>query len=259
MGAGGGSLLSLYLYISFAKSALLKRENGKLHERKDQFVALCSHYLLTPISIIQVSVSKLQENEGSLTLEERSKLYEAIVRGQQRLWILAEQFLVVGEIDQGELRLMQSVADLAEVVTSAITAVHPFSMEKNLNVYFQEDQQKIWETRIDPRRMKQALIAILDNAIKFSPEGGMVAVGISLESDVFTITIKDQGIGMPDEILANISDKFYRGNQIYNFDYEGMGLGLHIAKAIVALHGGNIVFKSKPKEGTTVEIQFPNT
>jgi signal transduction histidine kinase len=90
-------------------------------------------------------------------------------------------------------------------------------------------------------------------------EGGQVRVQISLEDGMFVLRVKDQGIGMPEEVLQHTGERFYRGSSIYEFDYEGLGLGLHISQAIIRLHQGSVQFNSEPKLGTIATLQFPQT
>jgi signal transduction histidine kinase len=238
----------------------LKRDMRKaLYEQGAKFSAIASHYLLSPITIIQMAVNQLQEQDATLTSSERQHLYETIVRGQQRLWITSEQLLVSNEIDNGRFSLSLRVAQPKEVVSDAIVAVDPFSRDKNVKVKFQSDDSSIQsETRVDPRHLKQALVAVLDNAIKFTPEGGTVSVWVGLVGDIWTIRIEDTGIGMSPEVLSHTSDNFYRGTSVYDYDYDGLGMGLHLARSIIRMHQGNISFVSKPKKGTLVTIEFPN-
>ncbi len=133
-----------------------------------------------------------------------------------------------------------------------------FARTKNIKIVFEDHTQEIKQTRIDNRRMKQAIIAALDNAIKFSMEGTTITVCLTLQDKIFTIEVEDEGIGMPANVIEHLSDKFYRGSSIYSFDYEGLGLGLHIAYAIIRAHQGNITFQSRVKHGTVVTIEFPN-
>jgi len=252
-----GILLAWLLYSALIMPLQQKRLEKELKKHKDQFISLASHYLLNPITIIQTAVSRLQEPD-KLEEPERQKLYDAILRGEQRLWITTEQIMVVNEIDRNELRLNVDVYNISDVVSSAITVVDPFARHRGIKIILQDSTREIQEARFDVRRMKQAVIAILDNAIKFSPEGCTITISLGLEGGVFTIEVTDPGVGMPAGTLKNVGQKFFRGNEIYNFDYEGFGLGLYIAKAIIAFHQGMIVFESKPTLGTKVKIEFPS-
>lgn len=255
---GAGFILAVLLYLALLRPVLLRRLEHKVQARKDQFVALASHYLLTPITIIQTATAQLKDNDATLTAEDRRKLYEAITVGQQRLWIIAEQLVLVNQVDHNELRLRMEVGDLSNTVSSAVTAVDVFARHKNINLRYQDLTQNLSQARFDSRRMRQALIALLDNAIKFSVEDTQILVQLSHNGGYFTITVTDQGLGMAPEVLERITQKFFRGSEIYNFNYEGLGLGLYLAYAIVRQHQGQMYFDSRPKKGTTVTIQFPN-
>jgi signal transduction histidine kinase len=253
-----GFLLASLAYFLFLRPRILHNFQKRLRDSKDQFVGLASHYLLTPITIIQTATSRLQEADTALSLEERQKLYSAIIMGQQRLWIIAEQLVLINEIDNNNLQLRIEVHNVPEVITAAIAAVDVFARTKNIHIEFKDLTKEIQQAKIDTRRMKQAIIAVLDNAIKFGMEDTTIKVNVSLADNIFAIEVTDEGIGMPADVLQHLSEKFYRGSSIYSFDYEGLGLGLHIAYAIVRMHQGNISFRSQLKKGTVVTMEFPN-
>jgi signal transduction histidine kinase len=249
-----GILLSTVIFRRIDRSHF----EADLRARKDQFISLSSHYLLNPITIIQTAISSLKERDSALTADQRLPLYDAIERGQQRLWIITQQLILVGEIDQDDLQVHLAVANIYDTVTSAISSVDSFAREKGISIKLEDSSHDVREARFDARRMKQALIAVLDNAVKFSLEKGEVVVRVGWESNIFTVEVEDFGIGMPEGIVEHISEKFFRGSDTYTFDYEGIGLGLHIAQAIVRMHQGNISIQSKPKQGTLVSVQFPS-
>lgn len=257
--AVAGALVGAFLTIVILRGQISRLLNARLKESKDKFIGLASHYLLTPITIIQTALTRLQESDATLTLEQRHKMYDAIGMGQQRLWIIAEQLVLINEIDQNNLKPRMDVADFAEIVGSAVSAMDIFARNKQVALMFENTIHEPVEGRMDARRIKQAVIAILDNAIKFSMESTQIRVQISIEEDQFVLRVKDQGIGMPEEVLQHTGERFYRGSSIYEFDYEGLGLGLHIAQAIMRLHQGSIQFASEPKLGTIATLQFPRT
>ena len=254
-----GFLLSSLGYFVVLRPRILANFQKRLRDSKDQFVGLASHYLLTPITIIQTATTRLQEADTSLSFDERRRLYDAILMGQQRLWIIAEQLVLINEIDNNNLALRIQVHDLPDLIVSAIAAVDVFARTKKVTIEFEDRAKEIKQVRIDMRRMKQALIALLDNAIKFSMENTTIKVVLGFEDNIFSVEITDHGIGMQQEVIDHLSEKFYRGSSIYSFDYEGLGLGLHIAYAILRMHQGNITFQSQPKQGTVVIAEFPNT
>jgi signal transduction histidine kinase len=254
----GGFILAMLFYYLVLRKQIVKKMDAKVRERKDQFTGLASHYLLTPITIIQTAIAQLQEDHSSLTPERRTRLYDAIAMGEQRLWIIAEQLVLINQIDFNEMKLQMQVSDVPDTITAAIAAVDVFARVKKMTIRFDDTSKEVRQARCDARRLKQALIAILDNAIKFSMENTVVAVRLGYVDDHFVIEVEDQGIGMDSAVIQHLGEKFYRANDIYNFDYEGLGLGLHIADAIVRSHDGEIRFDSKQQRGTLVTITLPN-
>lgn len=256
---GIGMIGAVLLLVLIVVPVMRRRYNRRLQDSKDQFVALASHYLLTPITIIQTAVTRLQEADTTLTLEARQKLYEAIYRGQQRLWIIAEQIVLIHEIENDNLELQIGVGNVAETMSTAVAAMDVFLRQKNLRVTVHNETKEVQEARMDARRLKQALIAILDNAIKFSPDGSTLDVRIFHRGNFFTIEVEDHGIGMSEEVMSHLSEKFYRGSDIYRFDYEGIGVGLHIAYSILRAHRGVVTFRSKEKHGTIAVVELPSS
>ena len=252
-----GFLVATFFYLNGVHPLARKSLEKKFRERKNEFIALASHYLITPITIIQTAVTRLQEKDATLTGEERAKLYDSILMGEQRLWMITEQLILVNEIDQNNLQVNIAVSNLSETVTSAIASLDVFARNKKIKIHFLDQIKDIQEARYDERRIKQAIVAIIDNAIKFSVEDSGIRVRLGLQSGIITIEVEDQGSGMPPEILKHLAEKFYRGSSLYTFDHEGAGLGLFIAQAILRQHQGLINFESQAKRGTRVTIHFP--
>jgi two-component system sensor histidine kinase VicK len=253
---GLGFLLAVLLYFFIVRPRQQHIRDEALDRSRDQFIGLASHYLITPITIIQTALAQLQEGDLRITPVERQRLYEIIRKGQQRLWIIAEQFVLISELEQGELRLKSDVNSIEEVVLNAVSSVDVFAREKKLTLLIENALGTVREERFDKRRVRQALIAMLDNAVKFSLEGGKVVVRMETTEDELIVTVYDEGIGMPEDVLRHVTEKFYRGSGIYNFNYEGLGLGLHIAYAIARLHGGVVEFESRQQHGTVARLRL---
>jgi signal transduction histidine kinase len=236
-----------------------RRSQERLKKSKDQFVSLASHYLLTPISIIQGALSRLQEADSALSVEDRLKLYETINKGQQRLWILAEELILANQIEGNMLVLKRETNNIADVVEDSVAAVDIFAREKQIRLVIDNQTIAIQQARFDYRRVKQAVIAILDNAIKFSPEGSAVRSTIRLDGQYVFITIEDQGMGMSRAIIDSLATSFTRGTSSYTYDHEGIGLGVYIANAIAREHDGVLQYTSQPTKGTVAVFQFPIT
>lgn len=257
LAAIGGALIGVVVTLLLSRQILLRKINQQLKATREQFVALASHYLLTPISIIQGSLAQLQESESSMSIEQRHKQYDNIEKGQQRLWILAEEFILVNQIEQGMMTLKLDAVNVTDLVISSMEVVDIFAREKKVELSMEDKTQALREARVDQRRMRQALVALLDNAIKFSPEGKRVVSRVWSEANVFAIEVSDSGEGMSDEAVRLATQTFARGTSSYTFDHEGIGLGLYTAIAIVREHGGEIRINSQQGKGTNVQIRFP--
>lgn len=252
-----GFFLAVLLYFLVVRPIARHQEEKQVRQKKEQFIGLASHYLLTPITIIQTALSRLQEADTTLNTTQRMSLYEAIGLGQQRLWIIAEQLVLVSQIDTNDLKMKFDVGNFSDVVGNAISSVDIFARHKRVKITFSDNTKEVKEAKFDMRRIRQAIIALLDNAVKFSMEDTTIDVSLSVENGRFVLSISDQGIGMPQQVLNHLGERFYRGSDIYSFDYEGIGMGLNIAHAIIRLHEGNLAFTSREGRGTVATAQFP--
>ena len=259
---GGIAGLVLGLLLGYLLGRLHRRKTQGMEDagtsvRQDQFIMLASHYLLTPLSIIQTALAQLQDGGPSLPVEKQQHLYDAIGAGQKRLWILAEQLVLVNEIDHGTLAPQFTPASITDSLTTAVSDIDIFARTKNVRIVIKDESGQFNEGRIDVRRMRQALIALLDNAVKFSNPGSQVEVTLTYTDGLYHLAVKDSGVGMDADAMKRIGERFYRASSIYNFNYEGMGLGLHIAYAIFRVHQGSMKITSALNQGTTVTAEFP--
>lgn len=251
-----GFLVAVLLYVIVLRPAnrnLFLREERK---KKMVFTNLASHYLLTPITVIQTAVAHLEEGGSTMSIEQRQKLLQAIHVGQERLWLIAEQLILVNEIDQQTFSIHHATCDLSTIVTDALAHLDVIARNRGILIHYTEKLTYLREVSVDKHRLLQAVAAIIDNAIKFSQEGGEIYIRLQEEKAIFTLEVEDRGIGMSADVLEHLSEKFYRGNDLYAFNYEGIGLGLHLASAIIWRHGGELTFESNLGRGTTARIKL---
>lgn len=252
-----GVLVGAILFYALVRKLWMNNADKKLRQREDQFTGLASHYMLTPISIIQMAINTLIEGDDQLSVTERRKMYDMVLKGQRRLWILAEQLILVGDIDQSTLKIANNIISLSAVAMKAVSSVDVFAREKGLKIRFVDELKDENSMRGDERRLEQAIVALLDNAIKFSVEKSEIVVAVSEQEGQLVLWVRDRGVGMPSEVIDHLSNKYFRGSKLYDFDYGGMGLGLYIARAIFSAHDGSISVESKPKKGTLFKVAFP--
>lgn len=255
--AGGGVIFFVRRHQQ--QSEVEKRATALLGTKQEAFIAIASHYLLTPISIIQSAVMRLSE-KPSLELSERVELYNTIITGEKRLYIIAEQMLLATKLVNGQLNISAAVGQIHTPVVEAIAEIETIANQKKVGIKTDIQQNPPIECQFDAKQIKTAVVALLDNAVKFSHEKGLITVTVQHKGNNAFISVSDNGIGFTPEQQAHATDKFYRGTPPYVFDYEGMGLGLHVAYVIMQAHGGDLLVESAGKEkGSTVSLVLPLT
>jgi len=251
-------IIITYLWRRMASQNTIEVLAKKLLAKKQEaFIAIASHYLLTPISVIQSAVNRLNE-KPNLELSKRQELYETIIAGEKRLYIIAEQMLLAVKLINGELNLSPKISRLHDSVIEAMRETESIAKQKGVTFTTDIQQAPPIELSFDPKQIKTATVALIDNAIKFSHEKGLVQIIVRQDGDKALVTVRDNGIGMTDEQRERATEKFYRGTPPYVFDYEGMGLGLHVAYVIMAAHRGDLEIKSAGQnKGSEVSLILP--
>ena len=222
---------------------------------KDDFISMLSHELRTPLNTMRLWVRLL----GHETLPEkehahgRQILEQAVISQQQ----LIDDLLDVSRISSGKLRLELRATRLGETVQTAIEAVRPVSLRKQIELTYAASGE-LGIVYADPDRIQQIVWNLLSNAVKFTPSGGRVQVEIGREDDSIAIRVSDTGIGIAEELLPHIFDRFRQGEGGTTRQHGGLGLGLAIAKQLVELHGGSISAHSEGKgQGTCFVVRLP--
>lgn len=221
---------------------------------KDEFIAIISHELRTPMTSIlgwtrMLALGNLDDQTGREALEalERSTLAQAK---------LIEDLLDESRIASGKLRLDLRVLDLRSVVANAISAARPAAAAKGITLSADCGEAPC-EIFADPARLQQAIGNLLGNAIKFTAEGGRVAVGLTRDGSNARIEVTDTGRGIAPSLLPHIFERFRQGDSIAERQ-SGLGLGLSITRHIVELHGGSVNASSAgEKLGTTFTVALP--
>jgi len=225
-------------------------EIKKLERLKDEIVSIVSHELKLPLTVIHGYGEMLT---GALNGEE--KLYaEKICEQSRRLNKLIEDFLDVTRLEHGRTELRRIPLDLLEIINEAVNVVQEPAARKNIRLNT-ELPRKLSPVLADATLLRQALTNLLDNAIKFSPEGSEVTISLVEEPEQMQISIADQGPGIAEDQQQAIFEKFNRGKQVPG--QEGFGLGLNFVYQVVHKHGGRIQVISAPKKGAMFTITLP--
>lgn len=235
---------------------LLAQQNQQLVEAdrlKDEFVALISHDLRTPLTSI-IGYLELTLDDGNLTEEQRNYL-SIVDRNADRLLHLVNDLLFVARLEAGELDLHPNELDLVSVVRQSVAEAEPRAAAKGIDLSCEADGPV--PVRADKGRMFQLLDNLVSNAIKFTPRGGDVRVSVGPANGVARLEVADTGIGIAPGEQDRLFQRFFRASTANEQQIPGTGLGLYIARAIVEAHGGSISVQSKPGAGTSFQIELP--
>jgi PAS domain S-box-containing protein len=225
----------------------------RLEDLRSQFVATISHELRTPLASLHGAALTLREHD--LPAQTQDDLLEMIAEQSNRLANLVEEILVAGQLDSGSLRVVADTFDPEELVRGVVTVGQSRVREETtIDVVVPTVVPK---AHGDGERTRQVLLNLLDNAIKYSPSGGRIEVGLAAVGDRLRFSVEDHGLGIPVGEHERIFDKFYRLDPDQRRGIGGTGLGLYICRELVQSMHGRIWVESEPGKGTTFTFELP--
>jgi PAS domain S-box-containing protein len=240
------------------ENARLYREAQQAIRLRDDFFSVASHELKTPVAALMAFTQFLRkraERRGRLTTAQISDALQEVHWQSDRIARLVGQLLDTSRLDAGKLTLEPELTDLTAMVRGAVHAARASTRGHTIRV---RAPGPVW-ARVDALRVEQVITNLLDNAIKYSPEGGPVEIELS-RSDAQTVrlAVRDHGIGVPAEHRPHIFDRFYQAHAGRHFaGVAGMGLGLYISRRIVEMHGGSIDLQAPASGGSRVIVHLP--
>jgi signal transduction histidine kinase len=240
-----------------AAAATLSQQNERLREldrMKDQFVSTVSHELRTPLTSIVGYLELVLEGEtGELNPEQRQFL-EIVNRNCNRLNQLIDDILFVARVEAGRLELVKEWIDLPAVAAAAVESTRAVAERKGIDLRFFTPTD-LPQLHADPTRLTQLLDNLLSNSVKFTSEGGAVTVTIEQYEGAASVAVADTGVGIPEDELGRLFERFFRASTASAA--QGTGLGLSIVKTIAEAHGGTVSIASELGAGTSFTVKLP--
>jgi len=229
----------------------------KANAAKGRFIATMSHELRTPLNvIIGFSEMLMNEIEMKLSADRRNEYAKLINESGNHLLSVVNGILDMSKIDTGEFVIRPEPFSPAEAIRSCSSLFALKLIEGGLELQL-DLPEDLPEINADKRALKQILINLMSNAIKFTDRGGWVKVAARAEQNHVLISVEDNGIGISAEDMPNIGNQFFQARSSYDRPHDGTGLGLSIVKGLVGLHGGEMIVRSKPGEGTCITLRIP--
>ena len=222
---------------------------------KDEFLATVSHELRTPLNAILGWATMLKR--GSLEEQTTRNALDVIERNAKAQVELTEDLLDVSRIITGKMHIEQRPVEIAPVIRAAVDAIRPAASAKSISVEFLIEENAGFIIG-DPDRLQQVVWNLLSNAIKFTPEKGRIEIRVEQVGSHLEIRVSDNGIGIEEQFLPFIFDRFRQADPSMARAHGGLGLGLAIVRHLIELHGGSVRAESAGKEkGTTFIISLP--
>ena len=232
----------------------LKKED----EKRADFISMLSHEIRTPLTSIRESLSLIQDEVFGPVTGKQAHFLQVSSQEVERLSSFLNRLLLASSMDEQGLALNHGAVNVHDLVLEALERLQPNAQARGVEIQV-EDQTGNMEVRVDKDHLQQVMVNLVGNAVKFSPERGVVQVTIEsshVRGEVVTVTVSDQGPGIPEGDRPFVFDRFYRGEGIRT-KVDGSGLGLNITRRIIAAHGGDVWFHDDVHEGAALSFTLP--
>lgn len=237
-------------------NARLYREAQAAIEMRDEFLSIASHELKTPLTTLLGYTQALQRRLArDNLLNERDQRAMGVIEQQAlRLTKQIDTLLDLSRIELGQFNLEYGAIDLPRMLRRIVMEREPTLDRHRLEATIPEEALTILG---DPGRLEQVIQNLLQNAIKYSPNGGTIALGIERQQQLAVISVSDQGVGIPETARPHLFQRFYRASNVTGRNMSGMGIGLYLVDLIVKLHHGTVEYISAEEQGSTFIVRLP--
>lgn len=244
---------SRLLPISSTEALIVIRDmtdQARLDRMKSDFINRASHELRTPLTTA-ILMAELIQDGGNI--DDLNQYWRTLTSELNRQKILIDRLLIAGRLESGMMELENAPLNLLPVVEESILAVKPIADKRNISIQLSTPQKAILVLG-DKSGLQQVFINLINNAIKFSPKGSAVEIGVHKADDQASISITDHGLGIPAEAMPHLFQRFYRAKNVTIAEIPGSGIGLYIVKSIIEAMSGSISVESVQNKGTTFSV-----
>lgn len=243
--------------LGFMKIVRNRTREITLLRAKTDFITVASHQLRTPISEINWALESLVREEG-LNDTAREMAKNTLVSAR-KLMNLAEDLLNTTKIEEGRFGYNFAAVDIISFLDKILAEAMPQVERAGLKLYFDRPKEKLPQLMVDEQKLSMVIRNLVDNAVRYNVQGGSITVKAAPLPDkpYLEVSVKDTGIGIPPKELSRIFTKFFRGSNALEFQTEGSGLGLYIARNIIRAHGGEMWAESELDRGSIFHFTLP--
>lgn len=242
----------------------VQNKNGdrlwNLNNQQSDFVSMATHQIKTPLAGIKWTLNMLLSGEVGHLTDEQKKWLQTSFDSNERVLGLIDEMLDSIRIDEDKLLLEKKEEDLVVIFKETLEYLSPLIKEKGIDLKLNLVPHNVpFRISIDKNKIQIAFQNLVENAIRYAREGGHISVDVIKETGDIKVSIKDDGIGIPEIEKKNIFSRFFRATNAFRKLEKGSGLGLFISKGIIEKHGGKIWFESNENKGTTFYFIIPST
>ncbi|BDG08168.1 sensor histidine kinase [Anaeromyxobacter paludicola] len=225
-----------------------RTEEKRFEDLREEFFSTAAHEFKTPLAVVKAYAQLISKRQES----ERPAL-QTVIRQVERLNRLVQHLLEVSRFRLGNAELRRTAFDLVPLADEVVQRMQAVASGHRLRFH----PCPAAPVNADRERVEQVLVNLIDNAVRFSPEGGDVDATVRVTEGQAVVSIRDRGLGIPADRQPHVFERFYRAHAGTSEDYGGLGVGLEMSREIVARHGGRIWFESEPGEGSTFSFSLP--
>ena len=237
----------------------LRGANSRLKEidkAKDEFISMASHQLRTPLTAVKGYLSMMLEGDSGRIKPQQKEMLQRSFDGAQKMVYLIADMLNVSRLQTGKFVIENKPTYLPDVIQGEVDQLKEQAASRQIVLTFKKPE-KFPTLNLDETKIRQVIMNFLDNALYYTPKEGEVTVKLEATDESVTYTVTDTGVGVPKSAQHHLFSKFYRADNAKKMRPDGTGLGLYMAKKVIVVQGGAIIFRSTEGKGSTFGFSFP--